>query len=183
MEKEYVNLINELATNFEKSIPDDEKEKNKLIESFKNYLKFGVNSLKNSKLEFISKDFESICETIKQMAERLCDKDIMLVKQKLLEDANFDKIREISGKVFELAIKKMNKEKINESFDLSSQREEMEKLLEKVEPYNQKIARELVSETLVDMEFLETGNMDVLSLRLYQLKKEQLEKTDDNTER
>ena len=84
-----------------------------------------------------------------------------------LEDKNFKEIRRMSAQYFELAKKKIDGKDINENVDTSKEIQKLGELLQKVNSYNKKKAQELVSETVLDINFISKSNVNVSSLRLY----------------
>ena len=55
----------------------------------------------------------------------------------------------------------------------------MKRLLESVKSYNKYQAEELVSEAIVDAEFLKSGNKNVLSIRLYHFEEDMKDYEDE----
>lgn len=161
------DLITELIDKFEKNIPEDESEKNDLVEAFRSYLDFAVDSIKNSNSKFVRKDFNSVSSVLTTIANEFYDMDIMVKKQNLLEDKNLEEIQTISNKVFELARRKLAGETIDETLDSTAEIEKMNELLKEVQEYNSERANELVSETMLDLKFLNEDKPDALSLRIY----------------
>lgn len=167
MEQEYVELISKLTSDFEKRIPDNEMEKERLIEMFKIYLTESVSDIKNSKSKFISKDSETIKRILKKIAYEICEMDITSMKQSLLQDKSFEEIRMISGDAFELAKRKKVGENIEIDFDISDKIRQLDELLKKVEPYNIMKAKELISEAVLDLKYVCEDEKKVSSIRLY----------------
>lgn len=79
-------------------------------------------------------------------------------------DNNFEKIKEISNKVFVDARNILNGKKIE--YNLSDKVVEMEKLISKVEKHNKEQAEKLISEAILDMNFIDNPNTEICSLRL-----------------
>ena len=166
MEQEYLDLIDGLANEFERRIKE-ENEKEQLIGAFKNNLILTVSNIKVSNSRFISKDFETIRRILIKKADELCNMNVTSMKQYLLEDKNLEEIQHISARYFELAKKKVEGEHINDDIDSSKEIEKLGDLLERVNSYNKRHAQELVSEAVLDINFISKPNVNVSSLRLY----------------
>lgn len=80
-------------------------------------------------------------------------------------DNNFEKIKKISNKVFIEARNILNEKKLE--YSLSDKKVvEMEELVGKVERCNKEQAEKLLSEAILDMNFIDNPNTEVCSLRL-----------------
>lgn len=167
MEQEYLDLILRLTNDFEKSVLDNEKEKEQLVQSFRKYLELAVDTIKTSNSKFISKDSETIKRSLTKIAREFCDMDITSMKQRLLEDENLKEIQTISEEVFELAKRKKLGKNIESDFDYPSKIKQLSELLKKVAPYNVGQARKLVSEAVLDLKYVCENEERVSSLRLY----------------
>lgn len=167
MEKtEYKTYISDLVEQFKKTIPDDEIE---LPSQFEQYLYFIVETLENSKSKFIRKDKDSIIATLNRTAKQLIDMDLTNKKKQLLKDGNFEKIQDFSNQAFNNATNILNGETADTNLDIQRRIEELEQLLNSVEPYNEKKAKELVSEAILDLQFIANPKTDVVSIRLSHL--------------
>ena len=65
MKEELEGLILKLTTDFEKTIPQKENERTEIIEAFKNYLYLAVQTIEESTSKFISKDLDSVKQSLK----------------------------------------------------------------------------------------------------------------------
>ena len=88
-------------------------------------------------------------------------------------DTNFENICEISLKVFEVAKKKMAGEKVKKDIKNDEIKEKLENLLDGVNFINEIEAKRLVSETVLDLDYITYPEVKVLSLRLGQIYKNQ----------
>lgn len=175
-------LINELTSKFARTISDDEKEKEELIGAFKEYLQMSIDTIINSNSKFINKSFEGIKDILVFETDRILDMDIVSTKQLLLRDLNLEKIQKIAKEVFEQAKQKLEGKKIVESQKTQQKLEKLSELLEGVKSYNQDIAKELISETILDLKFLDNPDTEIFSLRLYQLKSKMEKATEEREE-
>ena len=155
-------LIQELVNDLRKEVPENETE---LIESYKNYLYFSVENTLNSDSKFISKDKESIQSYLRFFSKTFMNYSLERKKQFLQMDKSFTRLRELSNEVFLKAQNALNGS-AEESTDIIKYREELNNLLEKVEPYNKVEAQKLVSEAMLDLNFISNPGNDVMSLRL-----------------
>lgn len=165
---EYKTLISELTEEFKKAIPENEQ---KLIDEFEKYLYSTIETLEKSNSEFILKDRDSITAVLRRIAQDLIVIDLDSKKQKLLPDNSFWKISEISGQIYEDAQNILNNKGLIVEFDYTKEIDKMTKLLETVELHNKEQAKLLVSEAILDLEFIANPKTDILSLRLARLKK------------
>ena len=86
---------------------------------------------------------------------------------------NFENICEISSKVFEIAKKKMTGEKVKIDIPDREIKEKLEDLLNSVNFINEIEAKRLVSETMLDLDYITNSEVKVLSLRLGQIYRKQ----------
>ena len=172
MKEELEGLILKLTTDFEKTIPQKENERTEIIEAFKNYLYLAVQTIEESTSKFISKDLESIKSFLNSIASDFDKKDMEYIKRNLLVDKSFEEIRGKSVQIFEMAKSIMLGKRENVEIDVATEIDNMENLLKGVKKCNQKQAEELISEAIVDLQYITHLNEDVLSLRLYHFKKQ-----------
>ena len=171
MKEELESLIFKLTTDFEKTIPEEENERTEIIAAFKNYLYLAVKTIQESNSKFISKDLESIKSVLNGIAKDFSNKDVESIKRTLLMDSAFEEIRKKSSAIFEMAKSTMSGKGKNVEVDIVTETENMQSLFKSVKEYNQKQAQKLISEAIVDLEYIAHSNEDNLSLRLYQFKK------------
>lgn len=176
MKNEINEWILKLTTEFKEKIPREDEDYEELAISFKKYLEDSVQIIMNSNDKFISKEPEAIKSILNRTARRFSMFDIKAIKQTLLEDEAFDSLANKSLNIFQMAKRKAEKKSINVEYDTNYEIGEMKQLLLKVKDYNQDSARNLISEAIVDLKFIEKENSDVVSLRLGQFMREQDEK-------
>lgn len=92
--------------------------------------------------------------------------DFTTKEEKLKTDASLTQIKMISEHAFEIAIKRLNGEKVEENIDLESITMQMKELLNSVYAYNDYYARTLVSEAILDYNFYNNPTSEISSLRL-----------------
>ena len=98
-----------------------------------------------------------------------------MVSEKKEESKNLQEINELSSKIFEIAKQKLIQGKINSDLDIDIQKtkEELVKLLNKVDFIDEIEAKKSVSEAMLDIDYINNSEVKVLSLRLGQLYKSQ----------
>lgn len=167
MKEELEDLILKLTTEFENTITEEENKKTEIVVAFKNYLYLAVETIQESTSKFISKDLESIKSVLTSIANRFDTSDLESVKRDLLVDNAFEEIRQKSVHIFEMAQSCIQNKKKNVEIDRDAEFNNMKNLLKSVKEYNQRQARELISEAILDLEYITSLNDNVLSLRLY----------------
>lgn len=172
-QNEYREDIKNFTKQFEKSLDEKSPE---LIKGFEDYLYSQVNVIKNSKSKFVLKDKNSIKIVLNRVTQEMINCDIDEKKRYLLNDEKFNKIAEISGVLYKMAIEKLQGGDVNVNSQLKQKENEMKELLKSVEEYNKKEAEWLVSEGNLDLNFLVNPDTEFFSLRLGHLKRE-LDKT------
>ena len=160
-------MISEFVDEFKKDIPDNETE---LIEKFKSYLYSVIYNIKKSKSKFVAKDSESIKELLDKITKQLISEDLQGKKRILISDDNYEKINEISNEIFQLAQRKLNNEDIKIEFEDSEKIKEMQNLLKDVKEYNIQKAKKLISEAILDLNYINEKSTDICSLRLGYIK-------------
>ena len=81
-------------------------------------------------------------------------------------DTNFENICEISSKVFQIAKRKMSGEMVKIDVENDKIKERLENLLNGVNFINEIEAKRLISEKILDLEYITNPEVKVLSLRL-----------------
>ena len=165
-DKELKDLINELVSKFKNKLPEENE---KLVEAFEKRL---LKILLECKDNNYSKDF--IVFHLNRITDKLISYNTEQKKQKLLEDENFEKIRTISGEIFNSAINilKKNSNEKSEQQDNKNAINSMKELYNNVEEYNKEEARNLISEAILDLKFIKNPNSEITSFRLAREKKE-----------
>lgn len=98
-----------------------------------------------------------------------------MVSEKKEESKNLQKINELSSKIFEIAKQKLIQGQINPdlNIDIQKTKEELTKLLNKIDFIDEIEAKKSVSEAMLDIDYINNSEVKVLSLRLGQLYKSQ----------
>lgn len=158
--EEFDELILKLGKRFENSLKENNDElTSKFIEYlYKTLENLNTNNIENEK-EFIKYRLEKRAEYI------ITIKDDNAKKSILLHDNNFEELKQLSENIFRIAIKKAQNEKYDE-LNLTAEIEKMKNLKDNVESYNQEQAKKLISEAVLDSEFIENPNTEYISLRL-----------------
>ena len=160
--EEYESLINKLVEEFKETIPEGYEN---LTSLFKKNLYDYINFSRNNSYEFLSKK-ENIIRGLNVFASKLISADIETKKRELEEDENFNKIRDISLEGYDAALNILNKKKVEKVTDINQKITKMKKLLNCVKDYNKNVAKELVSEGILDWNYLKNPDTETFSLRI-----------------
>ena len=171
MKKELEGLILKLTTEFENTITEEENKKTEIVVAFKNYLYLAVETIQESTSKFISRDLESIKSALNSISNDFKQKDLESIKRILLVDDAFEEIRKKSLEIFKIAQNCMSGNGKVAEIDIENEIKNMDNLFKNVKGYNQKQAKELISEAIVDLKYISHQDERNLSLRLYQFKK------------
>lgn len=157
-------LINQIYTNVINIVIKDIDEKDK-EEVSSNYLKY-LYSLYSDK-KFNEEDYEKVLGVLIDIEKsRWLNREKNAKLYYLKKDECFDIINEISKKSYALAIKCLNDGVATISKEEADQDiEKLRNCLDRVEEYNKDAAKELVSESMLDLEYA-SGMVDITSLRL-----------------
>lgn len=155
--------ISELVKQFKESISQEESE---LVDKFKEYLQIAIMSIKNNKSKFVNKDDESIKSVVTKMANDLICANMETKKRVLIEDKNLIRINEYSNQAYKDATKIVMGESEAIEYDTDERIDEVVNLLEKVKEYNKDIAKKMVSEIILDLNFIKNPKTGITSLRL-----------------
>lgn len=166
---EYDMIIDKLVQKFDDVIPEEEKE---LTIKFREYLYKAIENLKKSDLKFVRKDKQSIESTLNRITNRFISFDLQEKQQELLIDDNFEEMKKISNTIYNIAksIMEGNSQKVD--FDIAEEKERLYTLFNLVKPYNIELAKRLVSETIVELNYISNPETDILSLRLGAIREE-----------
>ncbi len=85
------------------------------------------------------------------------------------KDSNFDEIKRISIEIFEVAKEKMKNGEVKTNIDDEKIKKELRELLDKVDFLNEIEAKRLVSEAMLDLDYINNSDVKILSLRLGQI--------------
>lgn len=167
-EKEYEKVVLKLVDKFKESIPRQEQH---LVKEFEKYLYLVIKNRKNSNSKFLKSDKASIENCLENETKKMIDYSLEQKKQILIRDYNFEKIGQISEKLYHMAIDILEGKEISVDFQYDEKEEELNQLLKLVEKYNKEEAEILVSETLLDLNFVCNPKTEILSLRLAEIKR------------
>lgn len=155
--------ISELVKKFKESISQEESE---LVDRFKEYLQIAIMSIKNNESKFINKDDESIRSVVTKMANDLIYASLETKKRVLIEDKNLIRINEYSNQAYKDATKIVMGDSEAIEYDIDKRIDEINYLLEEVKEYNKDIAKKMVSEIILDLNFIKNPKTGITSLRL-----------------
>ena len=163
-------IIDQLTNDLEKLIPNEEKEKEELLNGFKKYLNIAVEYIKNSGEKAVNNVDDLINKILKMRADMIFQMNILEMKQYLIEDQALLKLQEKSYEIYETAAKKLLGENNLKEYNTDLEIKKMEDLEKDIRDFNQERVKELISETVLDLCFLDGTNAGLFSLRLFHLK-------------
>lgn len=166
MEKKYIELIMELVRKFKNVLPE-ETEKKELIDSFEKYLYEIVEQIQKSEYENIENKEEFVESVLKSETKSIIELTLENKKQKLINDEPFNQIQVISSKAFEMAYNTIEGQKVEiDEKSLNDLQEKLVQNLKKVRDFNKMQSEILVSEGILDLNFIKEPQIETTSLRL-----------------
>lgn len=166
MEKKYIELILELVREFKNVLPE-ETEKKELIDSFEKYLYEIVKQIQKSEYENIENKEEFVESVLKSETKSIIELTLENKKQKLINDEPFNQIQVISSKAFEMAYNTIKGQKVEiDEKSLNDLQEKLVQNLKKVRDFNKMQSEILVSEGILDLNFIKEPQIETTSLRL-----------------
>lgn len=155
-------LISELVIEFEKIVPEEE---NDLIQIYREYIKELINSAKYSS---IPQDYKDVEEMLRYELKRFKKMNIDEIKNEIIIDESFERIQSFSRKAFVNALKVLDGEKVesNTIAEIKQELESIEKEMEKVREDNMKEAKKMLSEAILDVQYVEKPFTKLTSLRI-----------------
>lgn len=166
MEKKYIELIMELVREFKNVLPE-ETEKKELIDSFEKYLYEIVEQIQKSEYENIENKEEFVESVLKSETKSIIELTLENKKQKLINDEPFNQIQVISSKAFEMAYNTIEGQKVEiDEKSLNDLKEKLVQNLKKVRDFNKMQSEILVSEGILDLNFIKEPQIETTSLRL-----------------
>ena len=166
MEKKYIELIMELVREFKNVLPE-ETEKKELIDSFEKYLYEIVEQIQKSEYENIENKEEFVESVLKSETKSIIELTLENKKQKLINDEPFNQIQVISSKAFEMAYNTLEGQKVEiDEKSLNDLQEKLVQNLKKVRDFNKMQSEILVSEGILDLNFIKEPQIETTSLRL-----------------
>ena len=166
MEKKYIELIMELVREFKNVLPE-ETEKKELIDSFEKYLYEIVEQIQKSEYENIENKEEFVESVLKSETKSIIELTLENKKQKLINDEAFNQIQVISSKAFEMAYNTIEGQKVEiDEKSLNDLQEKLVQNLKKVRDFNKMQSEILVSEGILDLNFIKEPQIETTSLRL-----------------
>ena len=104
----------------------------------------------------------------------------MQEKEKEIDDS-LEKIRQLSSEVFEVAKKKLAGENFQTDLESHEIKKELRNLLNKVNFMNEIEAKRIISETMLDLDYIDNSEVRAISLRLGKLyRTQQMQKENVN---
>lgn len=163
--EEHKAVINELVNEFADSIENLE-DKKELTIAFEKYL---YNLVKMA--EKIDSSIKDKNKAVEMLLRYSTDNAVKLTldqkRQMLIKDENFEKIRSISNRAFEMTQEVLAK-KITEpnEQELEEMKNTLNQSLKDVKDFNKQQAVWLVSEGILDLNFVENPKTEIMSIRL-----------------
>ena len=156
----------ELVREFKNVLPE-ETEKNELIDSFEKYLYQIVEQIQKSEYENIENKEEFVESVLKSETKSIIELTLENKKQKLINDEPFNQIQVISSKAFEMAYNTIEGQKVEiDEKSLNDLQEKLVQNLKKVRDFNKMQSEILVSEGILDLNFIKEPQIETTSLRL-----------------
>lgn len=163
----YKKVIDELVKEFSESMENID-ENQELVNSFESYLYSIVKIMENTDSKIVGeKNKETIEEILKYCTRDTMELPLEQKKQKLLNDKSFEKIRTLSNDAFEMTQKVLKRElnEINKN-EVENMKNKFKQLLENVREFNRSEATLLISEGILDLNFVENPKTEIMSIRL-----------------
>ena len=157
--------IKELMANFKKSVADYE-DSEELLEAFKNEINSSYKGYKENQKSDSNLTDDVIYEAICMQYEDYINFNIDGKRNALLLDKALEEISKISGQYYRIAEKIAKGGTFDQKVDAQKVAEELDGLLKKVRPFNESLAKKLISETLVDITYINDPNKSVCSFRI-----------------
>ena len=156
----------ELVREFKNVLPE-ETEKKELIDSFEKYLYEIVEQIQKSEYENIENKEEFVESVLKSETKSIIELTLENKKQKLINDEPFNQIQVISSKAFEMAYNTIEGQKVEiDEKSLNDLQEKLVQNLKKVRDFNKMQSEILVSEGILDLNFIKEPQIETTSLRL-----------------
>ncbi len=160
--KEIVETIyNSLCEEFQKNIPDEEKEE--LSNLFKKEIENECSKLSAPDSE---EEKKIKIRMVTSYEKELCNMSLEYKKEKLIKDEQFEQINYLSLNAYALARKKLNDNEAISVDDANEKIELLEKMLESVQDFNKPQAKMEVSEAILDLKYASGQVDDIFSLRM-----------------
>ena len=157
-EENYENLIDELTEKYKNSIQNIEYEK-ELVEGLQDYLNKAKDSIdENGNL--------TVEELLISITNRVMKLPIEYQKQKLLKDEKYNEIQRVSMEAYKMVNNLITgKEEVDKN-KIPEMKQILNNNIEEVREFNKEAAKNLVSEGLLDLMFIENPKTKITSLRL-----------------
>lgn len=156
--EKYEELVNQLANEFKKSIPKTEET---LTNNFITFLYSVINGFQER-----GETRGEIIRKISLFSRYIIKQDLDEKKRTIVVDDAFEKIRQISNSIFEIAKRVLNGENVNIEGDISKKTSEMSELLSSVKECNREQAETFVSEAIVDINYILNPQSGLMSIRI-----------------
>lgn len=173
MEK-YEELINRLTEEFKNTLPEKGEDNFELIGLFKKCLSNTVTYILEDEEEESKITDKGMERILISRADGITRLDIDRKRARLIRDPMIEKMQNVSNKIFREAVKKLRGEEISKVFEEDNKESITDKLktvLSQVKPFNEEEAKQLYSETVLDIGYL-MGEGEITSLRLSHVKKD-----------
>lgn len=154
------DLIEKLTNDFKKKNNISEEY---IILAFKKYLKHFV----KNKEYFSPDEVENIKRQLIFSSNYINSlQNVYFIKSELIYDKNLEIIRESSMKIFNEAIRVLNGIGITQNIIVDEELRKIREAFKSVEIFNKEVANSLYSEAILDMNYINYPNTNIISLRL-----------------
>ena len=163
--EEYKMVITELVKKFDDSI-ENQEDKKELSSAFEKYL-YNLKEMADKSDSGIEDKEKMIEYLLRYSTDNAIKMPLNQKKQMLVKDESFEKIRALSDKAFEMTQNVLAK-KLTEPNDqeLEDMKNTLNKALKEVKDYNKQQAVWLVSEGILDLNFVKNPKTEIMSIRL-----------------
>lgn len=166
-QKELKSYISNLVEKFDKKIPKNEKERDELVQEFKNHIYFVANNMGDDSDSLSKNNIDSIKVELQKEANKFLKKDITAIKEDL-KDSAYEEITRKYNYVFKLAKQQADGKKIDSNINIEKETKRLEELLKDVKDSNRDIAEYMMTETRNDLEYIKNKNYQSYSTRISQ---------------
>ena len=163
---QYNEIINNYIEKFEKTLNENYSNKEELIKAFREYLESNVQA--DLEVDMGDQDRnEFVTEWLIKDAERIINMDIESKERKLFEDMSFFQLKHVSYFLYQKALSKIDDPIITMSEEeYKEYRRVLNEYYNNVKSFNKKEAKYLLSEALLDANYLFNPETNIMSIRL-----------------
>lgn len=162
----FKDIIDKFVIKFSESTKDA-FEKKRLTEAFEKYLYKQVEAEEKINQNFNIDDKSDMESLLKYITDDVIKLPLEQKRQMLIRDESFETIRSISNNAFEMAQEAYTSESDNiDETKVDEMQKKLNELLKSVKAFNKQQAIWLVSEGILDLNFVKNPKTDIMSIRL-----------------